>query len=270
MITGTSAPLLKKLAELVVPLLEAHLGLEASLARTAWFSACFLGLALPVLVVAVRTTNALASAVLAGPDGAAPPRNARLRALRAFLLFGLTALVGFPSATIVGASISDGRSVIVVIVLLVVLGVTAFRSAREVDAEVKSAALRIAAALTSQTARESLAPEAHVEASTSVAAEPTPLLAELGATERVTVERGVGACGKTLAELDLRARTGATILAIQRGARSEALPTGKDRLEAGDVLVLAGTSDAIDRARAALREGPLAERADALREPGPA
>jgi CPA2 family monovalent cation:H+ antiporter-2 len=244
-----------------VPLLEAHLGLEASLARTAWFSACFLGLALPVLVVAVRTTNALASAVLAGPDGAAPPRNARLRALRAFLLFGLTALVGFPSATIVGASVSDASSVLVVLVILVVLGVAAFRSAREVDAEVKSAALRIAAALTSQAARESIAPHdtaGHHDDPGAPATEPSPLLAELGATERVTVERGAGACGRTLAELDLRARTGATILAIQRGQRSEALPTGKDRLEAGDVLVLAGTSDAIDRARTALHDGPAA------------
>ena len=253
-----------RLAELVVPLLEAHLGLEAPLARTAWFAACFLGLALPVLVVAVRTTNTLASAVLAGPDGPGPPKSARLRALRAFLLFGLTALVGFPSATIVGASVSDGSSVLVVLVILVVLGVTAFRSAREVDAEVKSAALRIAAALTSQAARDSMAPgpsdhdagaHHHDDAGHDRGASvPSPLLSELGATERVTVERGAGACGRTLAELDLRARTGATILAIQRGQRSEALPTGKDRLEAGDVLVLAGTSESITRARTALRD----------------
>jgi CPA2 family monovalent cation:H+ antiporter-2 len=60
------------------------------------------------------------------------------------------------------------------------------------------------------------------------------------------------------AEFDLRGPTGATILAILRGQRTEALPTGRDRLEAEDVLVLAGPSEATERAREMIQLGPRA------------
>lgn len=56
------------------------------------------------------------------------------------------------------------------------------------------------------------------------------------------------AAGKTLAELNLRGLTGATVIAITRGGVG-ILPTGKEPLQADDVLVLAGTHDAVEAAR---------------------
>lgn len=243
-----------KLAEYVVPWLVGLLDIEASLARTLWFAACFFALALPVFVVAVRTTNTLASAVLegGGGDDTHGPESPRFRALRAFLLFGLTALVGFPSATVVGASIADGRGVLLVLVVLVVLGITAFRSARDVDAEVKSAAQRFAVALTSQAVESSH--DAHDHGHTEAPASPRHTLPELGATERITISADSPGRGKTLAQIDLRARTGATVIAIQRQGKSTALPNGKDLLEEGDVLLVAGTHESVEEARAALGE----------------
>ena len=53
------------------------------------------------------------------------------------------------------------------------------------------------------------------------------------------------AVGKTLAEIKLRGLTGATVLAIQRGDESILVPAGHERLQAGDVLAIAGTHDAV-------------------------
>jgi monovalent cation:H+ antiporter-2, CPA2 family len=62
------------------------------------------------------------------------------------------------------------------------------------------------------------------------------------------------AVGRTLRELDVRGRTGAMVLSITRatGQPVEGVPRGGERLAAGDILVLAGTAEAVNAARAAL------------------
>ena len=57
------------------------------------------------------------------------------------------------------------------------------------------------------------------------------------------------AVGRTLAELNLRGLTGATVLAIQRGDAGLLVPTAREVLAAGDVLALAGTQEAVEAAR---------------------
>ncbi|HZP40949.1 MAG TPA: CBS domain-containing protein, partial [Candidatus Binatia bacterium] len=58
--------------------------------------------------------------------------------------------------------------------------------------------------------------------------------------------------GRSLRDLDCRARFGVAVLAVRhRGARDWELPDPARPLEAGDVLVMAGTSDALRLARAA-------------------
>ena len=54
--------------------------------------------------------------------------------------------------------------------------------------------------------------------------------------------------GRTLAELNLRAITGATVLAIVRQGRG-LVPSAEGALHAGDVLALAGTHDALAAAQ---------------------
>jgi K+:H+ antiporter len=60
------------------------------------------------------------------------------------------------------------------------------------------------------------------------------------------------AIGRSLAEIDLRANTGATVLAIAREPHGIAMPSPEEPLRAGDILALAGSDDAIDAARTAL------------------
>ena len=56
------------------------------------------------------------------------------------------------------------------------------------------------------------------------------------------------ALGKTLAQLSVRSRTGASVIALVRGGVTESNPSAKTRLEAGDVVVLLGGRDQIQRA----------------------
>ncbi|TMB06634.1 MAG: hypothetical protein E6J70_00275 [Deltaproteobacteria bacterium] len=64
--------------------------------------------------------------------------------------------------------------------------------------------------------------------------------------------KGSRAAGRTLAELDLRRRTGATVLSVVRNEQPLPPPDGPTRLEAEDLVVLYGPHEAIDRALALL------------------
>jgi CPA2 family monovalent cation:H+ antiporter-2 len=70
----------------------------------------------------------------------------------------------------------------------------------------------------------------------------------------VQLDAGSPAVGRSLAELNLRGATGATVLAIARGEEGILVPTAQEVLRAGDVLALAGTHDAIDAARELLTQ----------------
>ncbi len=66
--------------------------------------------------------------------------------------------------------------------------------------------------------------------------------------ETCRVEEDSPAAGKTLAQLALRPRTGASVIAWTRGGVTESNPSTKTKLVAGDVLVLLGSRDQIRRA----------------------
>ena len=78
------------------------------------------------------------------------------------------------------------------------------------------------------------------------------VLPGFGGLVSFTLRDDAPAVGHTLAELDLRARTGASVLAIARGAGGFASPTPTEPLRAGDVLALAGSDEALAAARVAL------------------
>ena len=75
------------------------------------------------------------------------------------------------------------------------------------------------------------------------------LLPGLGEPTPVTLDERSPAIGRSLAELNLRSITGATVLAIARGDEGILVPTAEEVLRAGDVMALAGTQDAIAAAR---------------------
>ena len=73
-----------------------------------------------------------------------------------------------------------------------------------------------------------------------------------GTAETFYIGRGCGAAGRTLKELDLRAATGATVIAVVRGEDSFAGPAADFRIEVGDTLVCVASHAAMDAAFAYL------------------
>ena len=69
-----------------------------------------------------------------------------------------------------------------------------------------------------------------------------------GILETAQVMHGSEAAGRTLAELDLRRRTGATVLSVVKDGKPQPTPDGPTRLDADDLVVLYGPHEAIDRA----------------------
>ena len=61
------------------------------------------------------------------------------------------------------------------------------------------------------------------------------------------------ATGQTLADLNLRGLTGASVVGLCRGEQRMILPSAHEQLQAGDVLALTGTQDAIEAATAVIQ-----------------
>jgi CPA2 family monovalent cation:H+ antiporter-2 len=76
----------------------------------------------------------------------------------------------------------------------------------------------------------------------------------IGKVATFRVEAWHHAAGRNLSALDLRAQTGANIIAIRRGEEKLEFPTGSAVLHEGDILVLAGSLDAVSQAHAVLSE----------------
>jgi CPA2 family monovalent cation:H+ antiporter-2 len=68
----------------------------------------------------------------------------------------------------------------------------------------------------------------------------------------VSVPKGSAGIGATLAEIDLRRKTGASVIGVSRGPETLRAPGGSFEIREGDVLYLFGSTDEIDAARIAL------------------
>ena len=67
-------------------------------------------------------------------------------------------------------------------------------------------------------------------------------------TETLVLDADAGGAGKTIGELQLRSRTGATVIAVVRDGHTDINPGPDLRLQTEDVLVLLGTPEQIDLA----------------------
>jgi monovalent cation:H+ antiporter-2, CPA2 family len=81
------------------------------------------------------------------------------------------------------------------------------------------------------------------------------LLPGIGSLAPVTITAASAAAGHTLAELNLRGLTGATVVAVAREGEPKVYPDGHERIEAGDVLALTGSHAAVAAAVEMLGKG---------------
>lgn len=77
-------------------------------------------------------------------------------------------------------------------------------------------------------------------------------LLEATATQTYMLEADSPACGRSIRDLHLRARTGVTIIAVVRSGKAATNPPPDYQFESGDVLVLLGGHKQLDEAKAML------------------
>ena len=130
--------------------------------------------------------------------------------------------------------------------LVVVLGVAFWQSATNLQGHVRAGAEVVLEPLAAQS-RPRPAPT-----TADTLEQVHQLLPGLGALAAVRLDPGTAVIGRTLAQVNLRGRTGATVLAITRTDGGVVVPTANEVLRADDVLAVAGTHEAIEAARAAL------------------
>ncbi len=206
-----------------------------------------LALASPLVLGLVRNTRALSAlgsraGVGQVMGGAAPPVAGKTLRIMGHLVVVLS--VGLPAAAVL-RPLEGGIYGLLAVVSLLVLGLAMlWRNAGAVEVEFRSAAERFASALAEQ----------GKPSETSMAG--VSLVPGLDVLQRLPVALGAYAVGRTLAELDLRARTGASVIAILRDTGEVVVPTGRERLEAGDTLSVAATPEALSASLALLRSGP--------------
>jgi len=232
----------------LVRLLDLNAGLSLPAAR-AVVMVVTAALAAPLVTALVRSTHllGLAIAVQALPapeekkvDMARAPRRALEVTLQFGLLFAVVALL--MAVTQPFAPRIPGVAVIFSAGLVLLLAV--WRSAKNLQGHAVAGGEVIAAALARRMAEGE---QANVDDAMKRMQE---MLPGLGEPVAMTVAADSKASGRTLAELDMRGITGATVLALLRGGMSHVSPRGDTRLEQGDVIAVAGTHDAVDGVRA--------------------
>jgi CPA2 family monovalent cation:H+ antiporter-2 len=165
------------------------------------------------------------------------------RALTVTFELAIGLAVGVPMTAALQPFVPGSLAVVLVAALGVVLVMR--RSIADFEGHVRAGS-ELILELLSQPQQD--APLAQVEA----------ILPGFGGTSSHTLGDGAAAIGCSLAALDLRARTGATVLAMARGTPGEhgvATPSPTEPLARGDVLALAGSEDAIAAARKLLDGG---------------
>ena len=220
------------------------LGVGEALARGLVAAAAAV-MAAPLAVGMVQTARGLGETLA---DLALPPADEQRVDLadaprRAFVVTLQIAVV-LPIALVLLALtqpfLAGPQGVIVVTAMGVVLAVAFWRSATNLQGHVRAGARVIVEAIARQS-RAGTSPAAALEPVRS-------FLPGLGEPVALRLEPASPAVGKTLAQLDLRGRTGATVLAIVRGEDGVIVPTASEVLREGDCLALAGTKEAVESA----------------------
>jgi len=191
---------------------------------------------------AVRLAWVLAAVIIpgrAGSDGEIKvdlghaPRRVLVMTLELVIVLTL----GLPLAVIVQPLVPGGG--VIVIGVIVVLALATRRSITDFDRHVHAGSALIVEVLSRQGSDHEPPQLAEVSA----------MLPGFGDLATIVLASGAHAVGKTLAEIDLRAKTGASVLAITREGGGTANPSATQPLCAGDVLAMTGTAEAIAAAR---------------------
>lgn len=219
------------------------LGLAPVTARILFFTLVAIVL-LPFLLGAIRLSRALGVALAAEALPVSPNgldlADASRRALLVGLQITILLAVGGPLVTILQPFYPRVPGAVLLLVLVLLLIYPLWRSADNVYGHARAGAQVILEALASMS-----------EAPATDAAQPSKdekvpsLVPGLGNARTVRLAEQSSVVGRTLKEIALRARSGATVIAIQRASQETVYPSSDETLRAEDVLVLTGTKDSV-------------------------
>jgi CPA2 family monovalent cation:H+ antiporter-2 len=241
----------------IVVVARDRLGVSESVGRWLVISAA-IALTAPFCVGVVRVSQrlGLTLARVALPaekhrriDFAAAPR----RTLVVTLQLASVLLVGMPLLALTQPFLPGVPGAAVLALAVVLLGVAFWRRATNLQGHVRAGAQVVLEALTKRSSRP-VTPA--TPAAEDTLEQVQQLLPGLGALGAVRLDSDSPVIGKTLAQLNLRGRTGATVLAVTRSEGGIIVPTARELLRSGDVLALAGTHEAIEAAAETLRGSP--------------
>ncbi len=207
--------------------------------------------ALPFLVgigrLSHRLGQVLAEAALPHQSGTldldAAPRRALLVTLQLGVVLATTVVV----VAVTQPFLPSYPGPVLLVALGIAFGVALWQSATNLQGHVRAGSQAIVEVLTAY-ARSERAGIAAPPSLTSVHG----MLAGLGEPVAIQLDAASPSIGKSLAGLNLRGRSGATVLAIIRAGKP-IVPKADELLEAGDVLAVAGTREAINAATILLR-----------------
>ncbi|MGI9043244.1 MAG: cation:proton antiporter [Gemmatimonadaceae bacterium] len=214
----------------------------------------------------VLAMRALPTAGRRKADFAAAPR----RALVTMLQLGILLMVGAPIVAITQPFAPRFPGFTLLGILVVALGIAFWKSALNLQEHARAGAEVIVAALTPQ-----LDDEDDEQNMMKTMEHIAIMLPGLGEPMPVRIEPNSPGADRTLAELNIRGKTGAIILAITRVGEAGSkvvVPSGKETLRVGDLLALAGSQESVDSAIEMLtisRRGSGQRPATALDAPSP-
>ncbi|HEV8508976.1 MAG TPA: TrkA C-terminal domain-containing protein, partial [Gemmatimonadales bacterium] len=203
--------------------------------------------ALPLVIGIGRLSRGLggtlAETALPKATGKADLDAAPRRTLRVTLQLGIALVAGTVVVAMTQIFLPSYSGPLVLFLVLAGFGLAIWRSVRDLEGHVRAGAQAVVAALGRYARAGSPAP------GNEALADVHRLLPGLGEPAAIRIRPTSTAVGQSLAELNLRGRSGATVLAISRDGESIVVPAAGERLKSGDVLALAGTQDAIAAAK---------------------
>jgi CPA2 family monovalent cation:H+ antiporter-2 len=235
--------------EQIPPWVQDHVGISGRGVKLAVLAGCVL-LSVPFCIGIARcarslglllATEALPSARREALDLAAAPRRTLILAVQLTIVL----LVGIPLVAVTQPFLPAFSGAFLLMGVLGIMAIAFWRTAANLQGHVRAGSQVIAEVLARQMATAT-------DNNTGALEALNDLLPGMGTPTAVRLEPDSPAVGLTLVQLNLRGQTGATVLAIGRGDIG-LLPTGKEILEEGDLLALAGTHDAVDAARTLLK-----------------
>ena len=214
----------------------------------------------PLAIGLIRGARALGQLVAqralpAPAPGKVDMAVASRRAIVVAWQIGILGLAAAPIGALLALVLPGPAITALLVAAFGLLGIAFWRSATNLQGHTRAGAEVIVAALASQMSSPEHGDTATDHATPRRLADIAAILPGLGDPVSVRLAPGDFGVGKTLAELDVRDRTNATVLVIVRGGQDILLPVGSDRLSAGDLLAIAGTEKAVRAATELLQRG---------------